>query len=138
MLDAKSILGKGFQFPMQIDSTTGKFRMVEAEDDIKEAIYLILKTRPGERAMEPDFGCDIDRYIFDVPDASADIHIVNEIEEALTNWEPRIQDIEVRLNKERIQEGLLVIQIGYKVRITNNPNNLVFPYYLEEGISMWR
>lgn len=138
MTDAMTFLGKGFQFPPKVDSTTGRFIMSEGEDDIKESIYLILKTRLNERPMCPDFGCDIENYVFDLPDGRAERGIVDTISTALARWEPRIDNIQVTVNKERMQEGTILIEIGYTVRKNNNAVNLVFPYYLEEGFSTWR
>ncbi|MBQ6886970.1 MAG: GPW/gp25 family protein [Lachnospiraceae bacterium] len=138
MTDATLFLGKGFQFPPKVDATTGRFVMSEGEEDINEAIYLILKTRLEERPMCPEFGCDIEGYVFDLPDARAERGIEDTITIALTKWEPRIDNIQVTVNKERIQEGILLIEIGYTVRKNNNAANLVFPYYLEEGFSTWR
>lgn len=138
MADTTTFLGKGFQFPPRVDATTGRFIMSEGEDDIKEAIYLILKTRLQERPMCPDFGCDIERYVFDLPDGRAERGLVDTVTTALARWEPRIENIQVTLNKERISEGILLVEIGYTVRKNNNAVNLVFPYYLEEGFSTWR
>lgn len=138
MSDATMFLGKGFQFPPKVDATTGRFTMSEGEEDIKEAIFLILKTRLEERPMCPDFGCDIENYVFDLPDSRAERGIEDAVITALTRWEPRIENIQVTVNKERMQDGIILIEIGYTVRRNNNAVNLVFPYYLEEGFSTWR
>ena len=138
MTDGMMFLGKGFQFPPKVDPTTGRFLMSEGEDDIKESIYLILKTRLNERPMCADFGCDIENYVFDLPDGRAERGIVDGISTALAKWEPRIDQIQVSVNKERMQEGTIFIEIGYIVRKNNNMVNLVFPYYLEEGFGTWR
>lgn len=138
MTDATMFLGKGFQFPPRVDATTGRFIMSEGEEDIKEAIYLILKTRLEERPMCPDFGCDIENYVFDLPDGRAERGIVDTVATALSRWEPRIENIQVAVNKERMNEGIIMIEISYTVRKNNNAVNLVFPYYLEEGFDTWR
>ena len=70
MEDSRAFLGKGFAFPPKVDPVTGKFRMAEGEEDIRQAIYIILMTRLKERAMLPDFGCNLQDYIFDLPDAA--------------------------------------------------------------------
>ncbi|MGN0402894.1 MAG: GPW/gp25 family protein [Acetatifactor sp.] len=138
MSDATMFLGKGFQFPPRVDATTGRFIMSEGEEDIKEAIFLILKTRLEERPMCPDFGCDIENYVFDLPDSRAERGIEDAVITALTRWEPRIDNVQVTINQDRMQEGIILIEIGYTVRKNNNAVNLVFPYYLEEGFSTWR
>ena len=134
MSNSKDFLGKGFSFPPKIDKATGKFAMVESEEDIRQAVYVILMTKRRERAMLPEFGCDIHKYIFELPDAVFEHLVCDEIEEALTDWEPRIRDVHAEVDVKNLREGKVYLNIRYVVRATNNPNNLVFPYYMEEGI----
>lgn len=134
MNSSKDFLGRGFAFPPRIDSATGQFVMAESEEDIRQSIYIILMTRMKERAMLPDFGCNLHEYIFEVPDSEFEIEIGNEIIEALTKYEPRIINVEVRVDTKNLTDGMIYLNIDYTVRATNNPNNLVFPYYLMEGV----
>ena len=130
----KAFLGRGFAFPPRIDPATGQFVMVENEEDIRQSIYIILMTRKKERAMLPDFGCAVHEYLFDVPDSAFAVRISHEVEDALTKYEPRIRNVKVDVDRRRTDRGAVYLNIQYTVRATNNPNNLVFPYYLEEGI----
>jgi len=130
---AKNFLGAGFAFPVETYETTGRFKMAEYEDDIKQAIYIILMTRQGERVMRPDFGCRVHEYTFGTMDYTTVTKMENAIKEALTIWEPRIIDIEVEADTEQQTEGKLIFEIGYTVRSTNNPFNLVYPFYINEG-----
>ncbi|MGN0342446.1 MAG: GPW/gp25 family protein [Roseburia sp.] len=134
MGNSKDFLGRGFAFPPKIDSATGKFVMSENEEDIRQAVYIILMTKTRERAMQPEFGCNLHKYIFELPDAAFENIICGEIEEALTEWEPRIRGVEVEISERDSKMGRILFHISYRVRATNNPNNLVFPYYLEEGV----
>ena len=134
MSSSKDFLGRGFAFPPRIDSATGQFVMAESEEDIRQSIYIILMTRMKERAMLPDFGCNLHEYIFEVPDSEFEVEIGNEIVEALTKYEPRIINVEVRVDTKNLTDGMIYLNIDYTVRATNNPNNLVFPYYLMEGV----
>jgi phage baseplate assembly protein W len=134
MDQSKDFLGRGFAFPPKVDPVTGRFLMAEGEEDIRQAIYIILMTKMNERAMMPDFGCRLQNYIFELPDASFINSICYEMEEALTNWEPRIHEVKASVDMQQLPDGVITLNIDYVVRATNNPNNLVFPYYLEEGI----
>ncbi|MBR5509402.1 MAG: GPW/gp25 family protein [Lachnospiraceae bacterium] len=135
MMDrARDFLGRGFAFPPRIDSVTGQFVMADSEEDIRQAIYIILMTRMKERAMLPDFGCNLHEYIFELPDSDFELRIGSEVREALMKYEPRIINVDVRVETHDIKKGTIWLNIDYTVRATNNPNNLVFPYYLEEGI----
>ncbi len=131
--DVNAFLGKGFKFPIQVDEITGKMKTSSYEEDIKEAIYIILMTKKGERIMNPDFGCGAFEYVFDTMDYTTLSMMEREVREALTLWEPRITDLEVNLEVDDIQEGCVQVKIGYTVRSTNNPYNLVFPFYINEG-----
>ena len=131
--DANSFLGRGFRFPIQVDEVTGRIKTSAFEEDIKEAIYLILMTKKGERVRNPEFGCGIHDYIFGTMDFTSLKEMERSVEEALILWEPRIRDIDVEVDLDETESGRLVVHIGYVVRTTNNPFNLVFPFYINEG-----
>ncbi|MGH7900289.1 MAG: GPW/gp25 family protein [Thermodesulfobacteriota bacterium] len=130
---AKEFLGRGWKFPVAVDAKTGRISMSEYEQDIKESIWIILSTSKGERVMRPDFGCGIHDLIF-APINTTTVNLVeNTVREALTLWEPRIELIKVEASTERSDEGKLLVSIDYRVRVTNNRFNLVYPFYLKEG-----
>lgn len=134
MSNAKEFLGKGFSFPPKVDPATGRFLMVENEEDIKQSIIIIMQTRLNERAMLPQFGCQLQNYIYELPDASFTYSVCNAVEIALIKWESRIRNVSVNLDLRDLKNGTIYFNIKYDVRATNNPYNLVFPYYMEEGI----
>jgi phage baseplate assembly protein W len=125
-------LGRGFAFPLGVDPVTGRMKMAEYEEDIRQAIYIILMTRKGERAMRPEFGCDIHDYAFGSMDYETLSLVEQAVTESLVLWEPRIRDIEV--HAYAADAGRLNIEISYVVRSTNNPYNLVYPFYISEGM----
>ncbi len=131
---ANDFLGRGWSFPPRVDSATGRFVMCDGEEDIRQSVYIIVMTKLKERAMMPEFGCDIHSYVFDLPDSSTTSMVELEILKALSYWEPRIIEVSAEIDTEDIKNGKLVVNIEYVVRATNNPNNLVFPYYLFEGV----
>lgn len=116
-----------------VDATTGRIAMSEYEKDIRESIWIILSTAKGERVMRHDFGCGIHDLVF-APINTTTVNLVQKgVQEALTLWEPRIELINVEVSTERVDEGRLLISIDYRVRVTNNRFNLVYPFYLKEG-----
>lgn len=128
----KNFLGVGWKYPVYI-TVEGKIAKSEYEQDIKEAIWIILGTAKGERVMRPDFGCGIHDLVF-TPINTATITLVeNSVREALTIWEPRIELIKVEASSERSEEGKMLVSIDYRVRTTNNRFNLVYPFYIKEG-----
>lgn len=130
---AKKFLGVGWKFPIEVDSVTGRIKTSSYEEDIKEAIHIILMTRKGERAMMPDFGCSLGEYVFEHMNYSSIVKLQQEIQVSLIIWEPRIESVEVLVEQDSKEDARLNISVSYVVRATNNPFNLVFPYYLYEG-----
>jgi uncharacterized protein len=129
------ILGSGVAFPLRVDRRGG-LALVRAEEDIAEAITIILGTAPGERPMRPEFGCGIHNYIFETVDAYTMARLEQEIRIAIDRWEPRIDLIDVEFGLDRVDHGEVVIEISYVVRTTNDLRNLVYPFYIipaEEG-----
>lgn len=114
------------------DPVTGRIRMCGGEDDIAQAVRLILNTKRGERIMRPDFGCRLCDFAFESFSQSVRSEMIEEIKKALTLHEPRISNIEVTIG-DTAPEGRVVLDISYVVRATNNPYNLVFPFCIEEG-----
>ena len=129
----KALLGTGWKFPVGIDGATGRIQMSSNEDSIREAVRIIIGTRKGELPMHPDFGCGIQEYAFETADYTTLYSMKSEIERALIRWEPRITEIEAKISDERIDQGILTIQVNYVVRATNNQYNLVYPFYINEG-----
>ena len=132
-MDGREFLGRGLKFPLQVDPRTGKIAMVEQEEDIREAIGIILRTGQGERVMRPDFGSNTMDYAF-VPASSTLLHsMANDLKIMLQGQEPRIRDVEVQCRRQDQLDGTLIIDVSYTVRSTNNRYNHVYPFYVTEG-----
>lgn len=129
----KAFLGTGWKFPVGIDKATGRIQMSSNEDSIRESIRIIIGTRKGELPMHPDFGCGIQEYAFETADYTTLYAMKTEVEHALIRWEPRITDVYAQVSDEQIDKGVLMIDVSYVVRATNNQYNLVYPFYISEG-----
>jgi phage baseplate assembly protein W len=123
------IIGSGLAFPLQVDRRGG-IALARDETDIEQAIELILATAPGERPMRPEFGCGVHDFVFDSIDASTVAKMEDAIRDSLDHWEPRVIVESVEFNLDGVHEGLLMIDIGYRVRATNTLRNLVYPFYV--------
>lgn len=133
MLIGKEFMGRGVKFPLQIDPKTGKIAMVSEEEDIAEAIGIIIGTVQGERVMRPDFGSNVLDYTFSANSDSQRQSLAFDLSEQLGYLEPRISDIEVRCRKTNVLDGAVVVEVSYRVRSTNNRYNRVYPFYRTEG-----
>ncbi len=123
------IIGSGLAFPLQVDRRGG-IALARDEQDIEQAIQLILGTAPGERPMRPEFGCGVHDFVFDSIDANTIGSMEQAIRDALARWEPRIEVERVDFDGSDAAAGLLTIDIVYKVRATNTSRNLVYPFYV--------
>jgi phage baseplate assembly protein W len=123
------IIGSGLAFPLQVDRRGG-IALATDETDIEQAIELILGTAPGERPMRPEFGCGVHDFVFDSIDASTIGHMEEAIRDALDHWEPRVVVETVEFDLSSVDEGRLMIDIGYRIRVTNTMRNLVYPFYV--------
>jgi uncharacterized protein len=108
------------------------FKTSQYEEDIQEAIWIILSTSKGERIMHPDFGCGIQNFVFESFSSKIEELLKQSISDALLLWEPRITLLEINVSTKDITSGLLIIEIKYMVNVTNNRFNLVYPFYLKE------
>ena len=132
-MNGKEFLGRGLKFPLQVDPKTGKLAMVDQEEDIKEAIGIILRTGRGERVMRPEFGANTMDYAFMPLCSSTANAIAHELRLVLLEQEPRIRDVEIRCEDLNQRNGSVVIYVSYTVRSTNNRYNHVYPFYQTEG-----
>jgi phage baseplate assembly protein W len=126
---AESFVGAGWAFPLRTDAT-GSMALVRREQEIEGSIHLILGTAYGERPMRPEFGCGIHDYVFAPADATTAGRIADEVRRSLERWEPRIDLAQVDVETATEDRATLLIDIRYVIRGTNDPRNLVFPFYV--------
>jgi phage baseplate assembly protein W len=129
---AKAFLGVGWAFPPCV-AKDGSTAMSAYEQDVYEAIWIILSTDWGERVMRPDFGAGLRSFVFGPLSQTALQQVQTRVQESLVKWEPRINVEQVSVTIDTSEPGKLLIAITYRVRVTNTLQNLVYPFFLEEG-----
>jgi hypothetical protein len=103
-------------------SPSGGLSLVEGSGAIRQAIMILLSTRPGERIMRPDYGCPLHRLAFEPNDAATSGLALHYIRAALTRWEPRIDIISLAAEPDagiNAETGRLVMRLQYRVRATS-------------------
>ncbi len=125
-------IGRGWSFPPTFRKETGGVDMLTGKDDIQSSIEILFSTGIGERVMQPGYGADMERLLFEPMNTTLLTFMANRIEQAILFFEPR-----VILNRVRLlpvpEEGLVQILIDYTVAGTNTRDNFVYPFYLGEG-----
>jgi hypothetical protein len=113
----------------------GSTAIASYEEDVYQAIWIILSTDWGERVMRPTFGAGLRSFVFAVLNQTTLQQVQTRVQEALLAWEPRILVEQVSVTIDPNNQGVLLIAIIYMVRVTNTLQNLVYPFFLEEGAS---
>ena len=131
--ERKDFLGRGWNAPVELDPRTGHVMSIAYEEDIRQSIFIILETAPGERVMRPNFGCGIHELVFTALDSTTIQQIRSTVLEALRRCEARIDVLAVTVKEELNLNGEREIELEYRVRKTNQTGNLVFPFYFREG-----
>jgi uncharacterized protein len=128
-----SFLGKGWGFPPGFSQNGRDVMQVSEQEDIQQSLFILLNTAQGERIMREDFGCDLQRFMYEEISQS----LINSLTLLITNsvlyYEPRILLNTVTIDESEQTQGLLNISIDYTVRSTNSRFNLVYPFYLNEA-----
>lgn len=129
MSGTADFVGSGWAFPVRT-SPKGGVALSTGATEIEESIRIILSTAQGERPMRPEFGCRLHDYVFAPASPGTIGRIRQEVRESLARWEPRIDlhDVDVSLDPDRPTR--LLVHVAYAVRGTNDPRNLVFPFYV--------
>jgi uncharacterized protein len=131
-----SFLGTGWSFPPTFDYDTGQVEMVSDLDDIRESLNILLSTSLGERVMQPDYGCNLNDYMFESLNNNLIGLIKHHVENAILFYEPRIiaENVDVTApDSNDLIEGKFTITVEYTIPETNSRYNYVFDYYLNEA-----
>jgi phage baseplate assembly protein W len=125
---SEEFIGAGWAFPIRTDAV-GSIALVTREREIEESIRLVLGTAIGERPMRPEFGCRIHEHVFAPSDATTFGLIAYDVRAALLRWEPRIEVADVVVTPDPDEASTLYIDVRYTIPRSNDPRNLVFPFY---------
>ena len=118
----KEFLGRGWQFPFQVNPATGGVAMSEYEANIRDCMSLIIGTRPGERQMLPEFGCSINEMLFAPNTAGTAAEVSSAVQFALERWEPRI--VVESVDAWPDETGSIRVQVNYTIRSTGSDQEL--------------
>ena len=128
-----SFLGTGWSFPPTFSRLNYSVEMVSDEQDIRESLWLLFCTSLGERIMLPNYGSQLWRMVFQNITNTLTTQLADIVRQAVLNWEARINVDDVIVQPDASVAGLVLIDVYYTITKTNARNNLVFPFYIQEG-----
>ena len=128
----RDYLGKGWSWPPEFVKPP-HVMMLEEDADVASSLQILLSTTPGERVMQPLFGCNLGELAFESLDTRIKTLMADKIESAILYYEPRVNLESVLLDESEELEGVVLINIVYRVKATNSRFNFVYPYYKSEG-----
>jgi len=128
-----SFLGTGWSFPPSFGAGGAEVEVVSDEEDVHQALQILLATRRGERPMQETFGCNLDAMLFEEMDQALVNRVTSLISDSVLEHEPRVvlQGVDVSPTGEA---GVLRIRVDYSIPGTNSRYNMVFPFYLNEAV----
>ncbi len=132
----RKFTGIGWSFPPTFKKTAKEVIMASDVEDIEQSLTILLGTIKGERVMHPSYGCNLDEMLFESYNLTIKNYLIDLVKTAILFYEPRIEPTKIGINESFIHEGKVLIEIEYLVRSTNSRFNMVYPYYINEGIEI--
>jgi phage baseplate assembly protein W len=132
-----SFLGRGWSFPPAFNRDTGSIEMVSDVEDINQSLGILLSTSLGERVLQPNYGCNLNDYMFESLSSDLIGIIKHHVENSILFYEPRIIANKVEVTAADsldLIEGKFTISVEYTIPETNSRFNYVYDYYLNEAL----
>jgi phage baseplate assembly protein W len=129
----RDFLGRGWSFPPDFTRPGLGVAMLEEDADVASSLEILLSTTPGERILQPLYGCNLSELLFETLDTRMKTLMADKVESAILYYESRVNLESVKLNDSLELEGVVLIEVVYQVKSTNSRFNFVYPYYKSEG-----
>ncbi|MBC7863882.1 MAG: GPW/gp25 family protein [Bacteroidia bacterium] len=132
---SRAFLGRGWDFPVSFTKGGFDVFIAEAEADIKNSLIILLSTSLGERVMQPAYGCNLDKDVFESLDTTFSTLITDQVKNAILTNEPRVK-LEGIDYEEDYLNGRVVMTVNFTIISTNTRSNVVFPFYFTQGTNL--
>jgi len=129
----RAFRGTGLAFPLAV-TPQGRLATAQAETKIEQSVWLILSTAQGERLMRPDYGCGVHELVFEPNTPQNAARVVEHVRRALVAQEPRIAVLDVTAETSADDPSVLLIRIDYQIHSNNSVANMVYPFFITEGM----
>jgi phage baseplate assembly protein W len=135
---SQEFLGVGWKFPIEFNTNNYSVSMLNGEALIKNSLDVLFATNLGDRVMQPDYGSELDYFLFENMSKSIMTYMESRISDAILFGEPRIIANNVEIEQDEDDPGFIQIRVDYTVPATNSRYNYVYPFYLNEGTNLIR
>lgn len=119
---------KSWKYSVNFDPYAKAVELTSGAESIKESLYILFSTAPGEREMEPDYGCDLRALAFQRLNLSLETQVVNDIKRAVAAFEPRIELTDVKLSHADEMLGCINISLEYVIKATEERDTMTYAY----------
>jgi phage baseplate assembly protein W len=116
---------------LPVPDDSGRLNFPSLEDSVRQRIELILRTRPGEQLMWPEFGGGLEEFLRQTNTVTTRRRLQDRVREALERWESRIVLDRVDVREVPDQPSHLRVDIGYRLRRTDAARQLGITLQLE-------
>jgi Bacteriophage baseplate protein W len=132
---------------------SGAIDTVADDEAVRQSLLMLISTRPGERVMRPEYGCDLHRLVFSPNDDTTAGLAIHFVRQAVERWEPRVEILRVDANRataivrgdashpvdeaqddDRDVATHLAILLEYRVRATLQVDSIEVNVDLQEGV----
>jgi phage baseplate assembly protein W len=108
-------------------TSSGAIGMVSDEACVRQAILLLLSTRPGERVMRPDYGAELHRLMYSPNDRTTAGLAIHYVRQALVRWEPRVEIVHLDALPSEDIPGRLDIDLTYRLKRSRQEGQILMP-----------
>ncbi len=131
MKEEKKNLQSGLKFPVQVNPATGRFEMIQGDENIKQSVYMILMTQKQERFIHPDFGSRLLDFTFSDGNRTMLQLFASDLAQDIKRGEPRVTEVKVYIEPD-IRDGCLMIDVEYRAKESGKEDRLEIPFYLNQ------
>ncbi len=111
---------------LQVPDESGSWRWPDLAQSLKNQIYVILKTRPGEQLMMPEFGAGLENELHEPDGIVTRARIREMIAKNLQDWEGRVVVDAITVEAAPHDGREVLISIAYRSRFNTMPQTLAF------------
>lgn len=112
----------------------GALALVRDGEAVRQAILMLVSTRPGERVMRPAYGCHLFRLAFAPNDDTTAGLAIHHVRQALERWEPRIRIVALDAGRHPEVPSRLDVHLTYRLELDPaGVDRLDLPFDLATG-----